>query len=75
MDYDVKLEAAICPDTALLGKIHAMRAAMSGKVRRVLSTRAVRAAYALKLAGLSQSEALAEVTASWSANDRSVAGL
>jgi hypothetical protein len=74
MDYDAALEASLCPDDDLRERLQAYRANCSkSKVRRVVSSRFVKEAYAAKLAGLSDEEVDEALFGGWTPDEISKA--
>lgn len=70
LDYDADLEAALCPDDALRGRLQGYRAtARAARLRRVVSTRFLADAYVMKQLGDSDDEIDAALLAGWSADE------
>lgn len=71
MDYDLDLEAAMCPDDALRTRLQNYRNRMrTSKVRRVISSRFMQDAWMMKNAGDTDAEIDTALMAGWSADEK-----
>jgi MoxR-like ATPase len=70
MDYDADVEAALCPDEALRGRLQGYREAIrANRLRRVVSTRFLRDAFVMRQAGDTDADIDAALFAGWSADE------
>jgi hypothetical protein len=70
LDYDADVEAALCPDIALRGRLVGYRQAVrSAGLRRVVSMRFVRDAYLMAQVGFSDAEIDTALFMGWSADE------
>lgn len=70
MDYDPGLEAYLCPDDNLRSRLLRYRSnAQAAKVRRVISTRFLKDAYAAKAAGLTDRDIDTALFSGWSTDE------
>jgi MoxR-like ATPase len=70
MDYDAQVEAALCPDDALRGRLLGYRQrARSAGLRRVVSMRFIRDAFLMKQVGFSDEEIDAALFMGWSGDE------
>lgn len=75
MDYDEKLERAICPITEVYEAVSALRQKVTSlKLRRIVSTRAFAAAQRMGANGMKSKDILKRLTIDWSENDRKSVG-
>lgn len=75
MDYDDKLELALCPDKEVYDAITALRKKVSElKLRRIVSTRAFAAAHRMGSNGMKIKDIVKRLTIDWSENDRKSVG-
>jgi MoxR-like ATPase len=75
MDYDAKLEAALCPAKEVYEAVTALRKKTTDlKLRRIVSTRAFAAAQRMSNAGVNVKDILRRLTIDWSENDRKSVG-
>jgi cobaltochelatase CobS len=66
VDYDLDVEAALCPDDELREKLQDARYKLRElNAQEIISTRRLERAYLQKQAGVSESEIFASLTASW----------
>ncbi|HEX4591214.1 MAG TPA: hypothetical protein VH120_14845, partial [Gemmataceae bacterium] len=70
MDYDCDVEAALCPDDELRGRLQGYREAIrANRLRRIVSTRFLRDAFVMKRAGDADAEIDAALFAGWSPDE------
>jgi hypothetical protein len=70
MDYDLDIEAALCPDEALRTRLQRYRANVrAAKMERLVSMRFVRDAWDMKQAGWSDERIDRALFAGWSADE------
>ena len=70
MDYDAQVEEVLCPDAELRGRLQGYRAAIQvNRLRRLVSTRFLRDAYKVKLAGKSDEWIDRKLFAGWSGDE------
>ena len=71
VDYDPRLERAVCPDGELYELLTAWRATIvQSRIRRILSTRFIAGAYRLSRIGYSHAQIAAKLTAGWPDRER-----
>lgn len=76
MDYDEKLEQALCPMKEVYESVAQLRQKVSSlKLRRIVSTRAFAAAHRMGSNGMSSKNILKRLTIDWSENDRKSVGV
>jgi MoxR-like ATPase len=70
MDYDAEVEKALCPDDELRTRLQGYREAIRvNRLRRIVSTRFLRDAFVMKLAGDTVAEIDAALFAGWSPDE------
>ena len=75
MDYDDKLELALCPIREVYDAVTSLRKKVADlKLRRIVSTRAFAAAHRMGSNGMKNKEILKRLTIDWSENDRKSVG-
>ena len=76
MDYDEKLEQALCPMKEVYESVAQLRQKVTSlKLRRIVSTRAFAAAHRMGSNGMKQKDILKRLTIDWSENDRKSVGV
>lgn len=76
MDYDEKLELALCPLREVYDAVLNLRKKVTDlKLRRIVSTRAFAAAQRMGSNGMSNNKILKRLTIDWSENDRKSVGV
>jgi MoxR-like ATPase len=76
MDYDEKLEQALCPAKEVYESVLALRNKVNSlKLRRIVSTRAFSAASRMGNNGMTTKNILKRLTIDWSENDRKSVGV
>lgn len=71
MDYDPKVEEALCPDDVLRNRLVALRAkVVAGRLERVVSTRFMRDAADMMRAGMTLAEVEEQLTTGWRDDER-----
>ena len=76
MDYDEKLELALCPIMEVYEAVKSLRQKVASlKLRRIVSTRAFSAAQRMGSNGMKPKDILKRLTIDWSENDRKSVGV